>query len=59
MYHAATQVASRLGVPAGPLLDSNWTSFAARMGFDIVTYKTIRTQASTGTAHKQQQQQQQ
>jgi hypothetical protein len=44
----AMQVASRLGVPAGPLLDSRWTTFAARMGFDILTYKTIRTQASTG-----------
>lgn len=42
------QVASRLGVPAGPLLDSRWTTFARQMGFDILTYKTIRTQASKG-----------
>lgn len=37
------KVASRLGVPAGPLLSSQWTTLAAQLGFDIVTYKTIRT----------------
>ncbi|NGX46349.1 MAG: Dihydroorotate dehydrogenase B (NAD(+)), catalytic subunit, partial [Chlamydiae bacterium] len=37
-------VASRLGVPAGPLLNSRFVTFAARMGFDILTYKTIRSQ---------------
>ncbi|MFN0064960.1 MAG: hypothetical protein ACKVOH_01850 [Chlamydiales bacterium] len=37
------KVASRIGVPAGPLLNSRWVSFAALMGFDIVTYKTIRS----------------
>jgi dihydroorotate dehydrogenase (NAD+) catalytic subunit len=37
------KVASRVGVPAGPLLSSQWTSLAAELGFDIVTYKTIRT----------------
>ncbi len=36
-------VAKPLGVPAGPLLNSKWVTFAARMGFDIVTYKTIRS----------------
>lgn len=36
-------VASQIGVPAGPLLDSKWTSLAAKLGFDLVTYKTIRT----------------
>lgn len=36
------KVASPLGVPAGPLLNSKWTTLAARLGFDIVTYKTIR-----------------
>jgi hypothetical protein len=44
------QVASRIGVPAGPLLDSKWTTLAANLGYDIVTYKTIRTCASTGHA---------
>lgn len=38
------RVASRVGVPAGPLLNSKWTTLAARLGFDVVTYKTIRTQ---------------
>lgn len=37
------KVASRLGVPAGPLLNARWVLFAAEMGFDIVTYKTIRS----------------
>ena len=38
------KVASRIGVPAGPLLGANWVLLAARLGFDIVTYKTIRSQ---------------
>jgi dihydroorotate dehydrogenase len=37
------KVASRIGVPAGPLLNANWVILAARLGFDIVTYKTIRS----------------
>lgn len=37
------KVASPLGVPAGPLLSEKWTTLAARLGFDIVTYKTIRS----------------
>jgi dihydroorotate dehydrogenase (NAD+) catalytic subunit len=37
------KVASPIGVPAGPLLNSRWVLFAAEMGFDIVTYKTIRS----------------
>lgn len=36
-------VASVIGVPAGPLLNARWVTFAAEMGFDIVTYKTIRS----------------
>lgn len=39
------KVASPLGVPAGPLLNSNWTTLTASLGFDIVTYKTIRSQS--------------
>ena len=42
------RVKSRLGVPAGPLLNSQWTTLAARLGFDIVTYKTIRSQLYLG-----------
>jgi hypothetical protein len=44
------QVASRIGVPAGPLLDSKWVAFAGGLGYDVVTYKTIRTQPSAGHA---------
>ncbi|MBW1986283.1 MAG: tRNA-dihydrouridine synthase [Deltaproteobacteria bacterium] len=34
---------SRLGIPAGLLLDSCWVRLYARLGFDILTYKTVRT----------------
>ena len=37
------KVASPIGVPAGPLLNSKWVILAAKLGFDIVTYKTIRS----------------
>ena len=36
-------VSSRIGIPAGPLLNSRWIGFYARMGFDILTYKTVRS----------------
>lgn len=36
-------VASKIGVPAGPLLNARWVALAAQLGFDIVTYKTIRS----------------
>ena len=39
---------SPLGVPAGPLLDSRWTTLAAQLGYDVVTYKTIRSQKHPG-----------
>lgn len=42
------KIASPLGVPAGPLLNSKWTTLAARLGFDVVTYKTIRSNAHPG-----------
>jgi dihydroorotate dehydrogenase len=38
-------VASRIGVPAGPLLTSPWIALAAALGYDIPIYKTIRSQA--------------
>lgn len=41
-------VRSFLGVPAGPLLNAKWISLAARLGFDIPTYKTIRSFAHPG-----------
>ncbi len=34
-----------LGVPAGPLLNSDWIRLYARLGFDVLVYKTARTQA--------------
>ncbi|MHB1563461.1 MAG: beta/alpha barrel domain-containing protein [Leptospirillum sp.] len=34
---------SRIGIPAGPLLNSAWIGFYAKMGFDILTYKTVRS----------------
>jgi dihydroorotate dehydrogenase len=37
------KVASGLGIPAGPLLNSRWIGCAASLGFDILTYKTIRS----------------
>lgn len=38
------KIASRIGVPAGPAMNSQWFSMAARLGYDVVVYKTIRTQ---------------
>lgn len=42
------EVHSPIGVPAGPLLNSNWVALAAKLGFDIPTYKTIRSEAHPG-----------
>jgi dihydroorotate dehydrogenase len=42
------KIASPVGVPAGPLLNSKWTTLAARLGFDVVTYKTIRSAEHIG-----------
>jgi hypothetical protein len=36
-------VASRLGISAGLLLNSAWVGFYARCGYDILTYKTVRS----------------
>ena len=36
---------SSLGVAAGPLLNAKWVAAYARLGFDILTYKTVRTSA--------------
>ena len=41
-------IASKIGVPAGPLLDSRWCQLAAALGFDIITYKTIRSTSFQG-----------
>ena len=38
-------IASPLGVPAGPLLNSRWILYYAALGFDVLTYKTVRSVA--------------
>src|SRR4051812_320113 len=34
---------SPLGIPAGPLLNSNWILYYAGLGFSVLTYKTVRS----------------
>jgi dihydroorotate dehydrogenase (NAD+) catalytic subunit len=36
-------VASPLGIPAGPLLNGRWLLYYASLGFDVLTYKTVRS----------------
>jgi dihydroorotate dehydrogenase len=36
---------SPLGMPAGPLLNSGWILYYAALGFDVLTYKTVRSSA--------------
>jgi dihydroorotate dehydrogenase len=38
-------VASPLGIPAGPLLNGRWVLHYAALGFDVLTYKTVRSVA--------------
>lgn len=42
---AGVDVASPVGVAAGPLLNGRWVLHFASLGFDVVTYKTVRSQA--------------
>ena len=37
------EVNSPLGVPAGPLLNGKWCLYYASLGFDVLTYKTVRS----------------
>jgi dihydroorotate dehydrogenase (NAD+) catalytic subunit len=37
------KVPSPLGVPAGPLLNGRWVLYYASLGFDVLTYKTVRS----------------
>lgn len=37
------EVASRLGISAGLLLNSKWIDCYSRLGFDLLTYKTVRS----------------
>jgi len=36
-------VPSPLGIPAGPLLNGRWCLYYASLGFDVLTYKTVRS----------------
>jgi len=36
-------VNSPLGMPAGPLLNGQWILYYASLGFDVLTYKTVRS----------------
>lgn len=42
------RVNSRIGIPAGPLLNAKWIKLAADLHYDILCYKTIRTKAYSG-----------
>ena len=37
------KAASPLGIPAGPLLNGDWILYYASLGFDVLTYKTVRS----------------
>jgi dihydroorotate dehydrogenase len=37
------RAASPLGMPAGPLLNGMWIRYYASLGFDVLTYKTVRS----------------
>ena len=39
------EINSPIGVPAGPLLNARWIALAAKLGYDVPTYKTIRSYA--------------
>ena len=38
-------VSAPIGIAAGPLLNSRWLLYYAARGFDVVTYKTVRSSA--------------
>ena len=40
---AGLEVDSPLGIPAGPLLNGRWCLYYASLGFDVLTYKTVRS----------------
>lgn len=41
-------LSSAIGIPAGPLLNARWVALASRLGFDLLTYKTIRSSFHAG-----------
>jgi len=42
-YFCGHEVASPLGISAGPLLNGRWCCYYAQLGFDVLTYKTVRS----------------
>ena len=38
-------VGSPLGIAAGPLLNGRWILYYAALGFDVLTYKTVRSRS--------------
>src|SRR5918993_1291127 len=42
---AGLPVDSPIGIPAGPLLNGKWCLYYASLGFDVLTYKTVRSVA--------------
>ena len=42
-------VDSPLGIAAGPLLNGRWILYYASLGFDVLTYKTVRSRARAAT----------
>jgi len=38
-------IAAPLGIAAGPLLNGRWIRYYAALGFDVLTYKTVRSRA--------------
>lgn len=45
------KIASRIGIPAGLLLNSRWIGLAADLGYDVLCYNTIRSQEHEGHAY--------
>ena len=43
--YCGLSVDSPLGVPAGPLLNRGWCLYYASLGFDVLTYKTVRSRS--------------
>jgi dihydroorotate dehydrogenase len=41
--YCGRKVESPLGIPAGPLLNGKWCLYYASLGFDVLTYKTVRS----------------
>jgi dihydroorotate dehydrogenase (NAD+) catalytic subunit len=42
---------SPIGIPAGPLFNAKWIALASKLGFDVLTYKTIRSFSHPGHQH--------